>query len=71
MDFAPSVYAAAVEKEHIPRLEFEWIYQVPDQWQSWLDAEVNTDSGKLESLDYNNEAYWNSRPPIDAPISIK
>jgi hypothetical protein len=36
-----------------------------------LEAEVNADSGKLESLYYDDKAYWGSRPPIDAPISIK
>jgi hypothetical protein len=71
MDFAPSVYAAAVAKEHIPRLRFEWYYSPQGELQSRLEAEVNTDTGKLESLYYDDKAYWNSRPPIKAPISIK
>ena len=71
MDFAPSVYSAAVDREHIPRLRFEWYYETNNDLQSRLEAEVNADSGKLESLYYDDKAYWGSRPPIDAPISIK
>ena len=70
MDFTPSVYTAAVDREHIPRLRFEWYYSVQDELQSRLEAEVNADSGKLESLYYDDKAYWESRPPIDVPISI-
>jgi hypothetical protein len=71
MDFAPSVYTAAVDREHIPRLRFEWYYSVKDELQSRLEAEVNADDGKLKSLYYDDKAYWDNRPPIDVPISIK
>jgi len=70
MDFAPSVYKASVATEHIPRLRFEWYYSVQDELQSRLEAEVNADNGKLESLYYDDKAYWGSRPPIDVPISV-
>jgi nitrogen fixation protein len=70
MDFAPTVYPASVDKEHIPRLRFEWYYSVHDELQSRLEAEVNTESGKLESLYYDDKAYWGSRPPIDVPITL-
>jgi hypothetical protein len=63
------IYAAAVDKEHIPRLNFQWYYETNEDMQSRLEAEVNTENGKLESLYYDDKAYWNSRPPIDAPIS--
>jgi hypothetical protein len=65
------IYTAAVNREHIPRLNFQWYYETNDELQSRLEAEVNTDSGKLESLYYDDKACWNSRPPIDVPISIK
>jgi hypothetical protein len=71
MDFAPSVHTASVDMAHIPRLRFEWYYETNDELQSRLEAEVNTDNGKLESLYYDDKACWNSRPPIDVPISIK
>src|ERR1035441_1440931 len=48
MDFAPTVYTAAVNKEHIPRLRFEWYYSVHDELQSRLEAEVNTESRSEE-----------------------
>lgn len=64
------IHAAAVAKDHIPRLYFEWYYETDDDLQSRLKAEVNTDNGKLESLDYDDKAYWNCRPPIDVPISL-
>lgn len=63
------IHGASVNKEHIPRLSFEWYYEPNDDLQSRLEAEVNTDSGKLESLYYDDKAYWNSRPPIEVPIS--
>lgn len=65
------IYAASVDKEHIPRLNFQWYYEPNDDLQSRLEAEVNMDNGKLESLYYDDKAYWNNRPPIDVPISIK
>lgn len=71
MDFLPSVYTTAVDSERIPRLRFEWYYSAQDELQSRLEAEVNADNGNLESLYYDDKAYWNSRPPIDVPISIK
>ncbi len=69
MDFAPSVYKASVATQQIPRLRFEWYYSVQDDLQSRMEAEINADSGKLESLYYDDKAYWGSRPPIDVPIS--
>jgi hypothetical protein len=69
MDFAPNVYAAGVDKEHIPRLRFEWYYSVHDELQSRLEAEVNMDTGTLESLYYDDKAYWQARPAISVPIS--
>ncbi len=74
MDFAPNViFAAGNLKKIIPRYFFEWHYEnaVHDDLQSKVEAEVNADNGKLESLYYDDKAYWGSRPPIDAPISIK
>jgi len=72
MDFAPNIiYAAGDFKKIIPRYFFEWHYAINDEPQSKVEAEVNADSGKLESLYYDDKAYWGSRPPIDAPISIK
>jgi hypothetical protein len=65
------IYTAAVNREHIPRLNFQWYYETNDELQSRLEAEVNADNGKLESLYYDDKACWNSRPPIDVPISIK
>jgi hypothetical protein len=64
------IHGAAVDKAHIPRLNFEWYYQPDGSLQSRLEAEVNMENGKLESLYYDDKAYWNSRPPIDVPISI-
>jgi nitrogen fixation protein len=74
MDFAPNIiYAAGDFKKIIPRYFFEWYYEnaAHDDLQSRVEAEVNADNGKLESLYYDDKAYWGSRPPIDAPISIK
>ena len=65
------IHGVSVNKEHIPRLSFEWYYEPNDELQSRLEAEVNMDNGKLESLYYDDKAYWNSRPAIDVPISIK
>ena len=70
MDFTPNVYTAVVDREHIPRLRFEWYYPANGDLQSRVEAEVNTDNGKLESLYYDDKAYWNSRPPIHVPISV-
>jgi len=69
MDFVPTVNKASVATEHIPRLRFEWYYPPQDELQSRLEAEVNADNGKLESLYYDDRAYWGSRPPIDVPIA--
>jgi hypothetical protein len=70
MDFTPNVLTAVVDKQHIPRLLFEWYYPTNGDLQSRLEAEVNADNGKLESLYYDDKAYWNTRPPIDVPISV-
>ncbi|MGH7977991.1 MAG: hypothetical protein ACREE6_01350 [Limisphaerales bacterium] len=69
LNFAPFIFTASVDKEHIPRLEFQWYYSVQDDLQSRLEAEVNTENGKLESLYYDDKAYWGGRPPITVPIS--
>jgi len=51
---------------------FEWYYKDGSGHQtSRIEAEVNADNGKLESLFYDDKAYWDSRPPIDVPISVK
>jgi hypothetical protein len=74
MDFAPNViYAAGDFRKSIPRLFFEWQYEskANDDLQSKIEAEVNADTGKLESLYYDDKAYWGSRPRIDVPISLK
>jgi hypothetical protein len=71
MDFAPRIYTASVNREHIPRIHFEWYFEVTVNLQSRLEAEVNMDNGKLESLYYDDTAYWGGRPPIDVPIVIK
>jgi len=74
MDFAPNViYAAGDFRKSIPRLFFEWHYEskANDDLQSKIEAEVNADTGKLESLYYDDKAYWGSRPRIDVPISLK
>jgi hypothetical protein len=70
-DFAPTVYSAGIDREHIPRLRFEWLFSVQDELQSKVEAEVNADSGKLESLYYDDKAYWDCRPQIDVPISSR
>ncbi|MGH7953120.1 MAG: hypothetical protein ACREFE_14560 [Limisphaerales bacterium] len=72
MDFAPGViYPAGYFKKIIPHYFFEWYYPTNGELQSRLEAEVNAADGKLESLYYDDKAYWNCRPPIDVPISIK
>ena len=72
MDFAPNViYAAGDFRKSIPRYFFEWHYEnaTHDDLQSKVEAEVNADNGRLESLYYDDKAYWGSRPAIDVPIS--
>jgi nitrogen fixation protein len=74
MDFAPEIlYAARDFRKIVPRYFFEWYYDnaTHDDLQSKVEAEVNADNGKLESLYYDDKAYWNSRPPIDVPISTE
>jgi hypothetical protein len=74
LDFAPNtIFPAGEFKKIIPRYFFEWFYEnaARDDLLSKVEAEVNAASGKLESLYYDDKAYWGSRPPIDAPISIK
>lgn len=74
MDFAPNIIPPAGDfKKIIPRYFFEWYYEnaAHDDLQSRLEAEVDANSGKLESFYYDDKAYWGSRPPIDVPISIK
>lgn len=73
MDFAPEIhYPPGVFSGIIPHYAFEWDYYrdtAHEDLQSMIEAEVNADNGKLESLYYDDKAYWNSRPPIDVPIS--
>lgn len=72
MGFAPTIlYAAGDFRKIIPRYFFWWNYlnAAHDDLQSKVEAEVNADTGKLESLYYDDKAYWDCRPPIDAPIS--
>jgi hypothetical protein len=72
MDFAPNViYAAGDFKKIIPRYFFEWDYTTNEELLSKVEAEVNANSGKLESLYYDDKAYWGSYPPIDVPISAE
>lgn len=71
MDFPPNIiFAAGDFRKIIPRYFFEWNYEnaTHDDLQSKVEAEVNADSGKLESLYYDDKAYWGGRPPIDVPI---
>jgi hypothetical protein len=71
LDFEPIfLYATGDFKKIVPRCFFEWYYPTNGDTQSRIEAEVNADTGKLESLYYDDKAYWNRRPPIDAPISI-
>jgi hypothetical protein len=74
MDFEPTVILPVGEfRKIIPRYIFEWYYRPSGQGNalSRVEAEVNADNGKLESLYYDDAAYHGSRPPIDVPISIK
>lgn len=70
-DFEPTVFSPSGEfKKIIPRYMLEWYYKnASGHVTSRIEAEVNGDNGKLESLFYDNEAYWDCRPPIDVPIS--
>ena len=73
VDFAPNIiFPAGDFRKIIPRYFFEWHFEnaTHDDLQSKVEAEVNADSGKLESLYYDDKAYWISRPPIDVPISL-
>jgi hypothetical protein len=74
MDFSPRInYATGDFQKIIPRYYFEWFYEnvTHDDLQSKVEAEVNADTGTVESLYYDDKAYWDSRPPIDVPISIQ
>ena len=73
MDFAPHIiFPAGDFRKIIPYYFFEWDYEnaAHDDLQSKVEAEVNADNGKLESLYYDDKTYWNNRPAIDVPISI-
>jgi hypothetical protein len=70
MDFPPRIiFAAGDFRKIIPRYFFEWDYRVDGELKSKVEAEVNADTGTVESLYYDDTAYWDSRPPIDLPIS--
>jgi len=73
MDFEPTVILPAGEfRKVIPRYIFEWYYRPSGQGDalSRVEAEVNADNGRLESIFYDDEAYHGSRPPIDVPILV-
>ncbi len=72
MNFEPIIlYPSGDFRKIIPRYYFQWYYPSPhEELQSRIEAEVNADNGTLESLYYDDKAYWNSRPPIDVPISV-
>ena len=73
MGFAPNIiFPTGDFKKIIPRYSFEWYYEnaAHDDLQSKVEAEVNADNGKLESLYYDDKEYWDCRPPIDVPISL-
>jgi hypothetical protein len=73
MGFSPNIiFAAGDFRKIIPRYFFEWYYEnaMHDDLQSKVEAEVNADTGKLESLYYDDKAYWDCRPPINVPISL-
>jgi hypothetical protein len=73
MDFAPNVmHMAGSFKQKIPQFCLEWFYDNTNGGlQSQIVAEVNADTRTVESLYYDDMAYWGSRPAIDVPISIK
>ena len=73
MDFAPEVtYAQGDYKKTIPRYFFTWDFEnaAKDDLQSKVAAEVNADNGHVESLYYDDKAYWGERPAVTAPISL-
>lgn len=69
MDFKPKVLKPAVPG--IPRCDFYWEFEneTHDQILSKVEAEVDMDKGELKSLFFDDKAFWNHPPPIDAPIS--
>ncbi|MDD5139532.1 MAG: hypothetical protein PHY43_04630 [Verrucomicrobiales bacterium] len=68
MDFQPNFLRPALPG--IPRLFIFWNTENEDDLQSKVEAEVDLDKGRLQSLYYDHKAYWNKPPPIDAPISL-
>jgi hypothetical protein len=71
-DFRPYlIYAQGEFRKMVPRLFIQWNYtpQGHDDLESKVEAEVNAENGVVESLYYDDTAYWNSRPPISVPIS--
>jgi len=73
MDFAPTVtYAQGDYQKTIPRYFFSWNFEnaAKDDLQSKVEAEVNADDGHVESLYYDDKAYWGARPAVTAPISL-
>ena len=73
MDFAPEVtYAPGDYQKIIPRYFFEWNFENADKTdlQSKVAAEVNADNGHVESLYYDDKAYWGGRPAVTVPISL-
>jgi hypothetical protein len=72
MDFAPYVtYAQGDFQKTIPRFFFEWNFEnaAKDDLQSKVAAEVNADNGHVESLYYDDKAFWGGRPAVTVPIS--
>ena len=73
MDFEPTVtYAQGDYQKTIPRLFLSWDFEnaAKDDLQSKVEAEVNADDGHVESLYYDDKAYWGARPAVTAPISL-
>jgi len=73
MDFAPTVtHAQGDYQKTIPRLFLSWLFEdaAKDDLQSKVEAEVNADNGRVESLYYDDKAYWAGRPAVTAPISL-
>ena len=54
------------------RFKDKWNFENADKTdlQSKAAAEVNADNGHVESLYYDDKAYWDARPAVTAPISL-
>jgi hypothetical protein len=54
----------------IPRYMFFWYYNVNDELQSTVWAEVDAETKQVKYLYYNDKHYWNQLPAIDAPLLL-